>query len=851
MDCKLLYEIIVMIVLHIIFYKVSIYYLLRYLDILNHSNKFNKNIFFITFLVCMSIFSLFIFELSNVVSNIIIIYIWHIDICILVFLLYLIIPVEFINTIFDSNNYKEILSPEFNSHSHIKLLKKYYAKISAMSKHNKINKKTKKHFFFFRSIIFLSFLWLGLGQLKNVIYKKNYNYVIADDNTINITEYLLYKSNDKKNQSRILNRNVYYLFENKYKCINYLREFNGKYKKKKEKRIKIYFNQVYNIINIFFFVVINSFMIFHKSVVRELLINICALGVTINSIVAGISSIYFIYDYMITFIYFLSLPKIQIQIYNIEERILINLANYMFKKEEMEKIQSNIKIDSKFFLYDLKGFHKNNNNTEEDKNIKKETLNNYIRKEKKSSLKKASFLINITNKFNNICRLKNNSFLKNESSQIKSDTIRYQEKSRKFSARKKSSRVNFNLLDEYKDKQKNGNFSDHESTVINHFYKNMNKSNVIKLKRSGSCPPFITENNVENLGESYIDNQKSLLTKFNSLNMATNYKYNSLITEKMNIMKKEEKKDTYNTGDTISKNLFLKNISPPLNKLDIIKYNENSENKTNQYINETYINSKEKKNIEEKEKTNLIKEKEKTKQEYINEDDILYKTNNQATTIENIENYNKLKKEIENIVYTNTSMYYSLNSILSRKFEIQKNKNCLLGRVNVFLNSIMFLSVVYKIIMSTLNVIFIRIYIRDPFSKIIEKICLFFNVKYNIAIIYAPYISLIYVSYIVAINMKKFLQQIIQISTYFSFYFKLFSNIWILLISELMGFYFVTNSLLLTSYLPVNYNHIMNFVIGNNYDYKIFHLHSDYVFITSFSFTLMFCILYMIYFYFF
>ncbi|KNC37695.1 hypothetical protein PFLG_02801 [Plasmodium falciparum RAJ116] len=226
-------------------------------------------------------------------------------------------------------------------------------------------------------------------------------------------------------------------------------------------------------------------------------------------------------------------------------------------------------------------------------------------------------------------------------------------------------------------------------------------------------------------------------------------------------------------------------------------------------------------------------------------------SNGEKRKCENMKNYNKLKKEIEDIVYTNTSMYYSLNAILSRKFEIQENTNCVLGRINVILNSIMFLTVVYKIIMSTLNIIFIRIYIRDPFSKIIEKICLFFNIKYNIAIIYAPYISLIYISYIVAINMKKFLQQIIQISSFFSFYFKLFSNMWILLISELMGLYFVTNSLLLTSYLPVNYNHVMNFVLGNNYDYNIFHLHSDYVFIISSAFTLIICILYMIYFYFF
>ncbi|CRG94142.1 conserved Plasmodium membrane protein, unknown function [Plasmodium gallinaceum] len=847
MNFKLLYEIIIMILVHIIFYKVSIYYLMKYLDILNHSNKFNKSIFFITFLVCMSIFSLFIFELSNIVSNIIIIYIWHIDICILVLLLYLIIPVEFINTIFDSNNYKEILSPEFNSHSHIKLLKTYYTKISFVNEEqNAIIKKTKKHFFF-RSIIFLSLLWLSLGELKNVIYKKNYNYVIADDNSVNIRKYLLYKNNDKKNQNKIFNRNVFFLFEKQYKCVSYFREFNSKYKKKKENGIHMYLNKIYNIINILFFMIINYFMIFHKLVIREFLINICALGVTTNSIVAGITSIYFIYDYIITFIYFLRIPKIQIQIYNIEERILINLTNYMFKKKELERLQSNLDIDSKNFLYDTKNSYNNNNNNnnsiKEEKKINKEIIN-YSNSKKKFSLKKVSLLLNITNKLKDICQLKNNNFL-NDRNNKNYDTNLYQEKNKNFSLCKNSSRVNFNFLDECKKKKKNSNFSDHESTAINYFYKNINKKNVTKLKRSSSCPFLITENNTENLDQSNIDNHEILLTKFNSLNIASSYKYSLLITEKMNKIKKKKRKDIKNTNDSIPKNLFLKNINIPLNKLDRIKFDEYNEIGSNKYVDEIYIN---KKNI-------VMEDKEKTKKgkynKCIDEDDILYKTNDQIRKIENIENYNKLKKEMENIIYTNTSMYYSLNAILSRKFEIQKNKNCLLGRINVCLNSFMFLTVIYKVIMSTMNVIFIRIYIRDPFSKIIEKICLFFNVKYNLAIIYAPYISLIYISYIVAINMKKFLQQIIQISTYFSSYFKLFSNMWILLISELMGLYFVTNSLLLTSYLPVNYNHIMNFVIGSNYDYKIFHLHSDYVFIMSFSSTLLFCVLYIIYFYFF
>ncbi|EUD67485.1 hypothetical protein C922_02191 [Plasmodium inui San Antonio 1] len=955
MNIRLVCEIIAMILLHVIFYKVSIYYLLRHLDILNHSNKFNKNIFFITFLVCMSIFSLFLFELSNIVSNGTITYIWHIDICVLVFLLYIVIPVEFINTIFDSSNYKEILSPEFNSHSHIKLIKEYYIKISAIYKEqNGISKKIKKHFFLIRSIIFLSFLWLSLGKLKNMIYKKNYNYVIADDNTLNIRKYLLYSQHaeiQKRNKNKFFNKTIFYLLERKKKCLNYysvaFRNFHQYYNKGQDEGgqtmeenksiFKKCIERIYNIIGIICFMFLHYLMLLYRFIIGELLINICALGVTTNSIVAGISSMYFIYDYIITFVYYVHIPKIQMKIYNIEESILINFTNYMFKKEELQKLQSNFNIHSKRFLYDAKRGgspggsvvpvrnasplevpEKNNAKCYKEKQVpsKEEQEQNSeqglnarsrvaIMRKKKNSPKKASVLVNFTNRLKNMCTFKDSSLLnyRDSAGQVRTSDFAFLENKQRHSrgTKKKHKRLSTHHFEQSKSKKKSGNFSDHESTVINYFYKNINKDNVHPLKRSSSCPLSFSESHDSSSdGEPGTDsNEEKQVRKYGSLNVMLHsecasskeegpsrtgsggdsrddggcdiggdsgggrigdssgcpYRDKRSRDEGANGEDTAHTQNTPNTHNVHSagaKKFFFKSISFPVNKFEKARYNEK-----NQKMERIQFLYEMEKNFHVKDKIiiddgQLKDESSEQNESQASDDHKMYDScNEDMRKIQDIENYNKLKKEIENIVYTNTSMYYSLNAILSRKFEIQKNKNCLLGKINVFLNSVMFLTVIYKIIMSILNIIFIRIYIRDPFSKIIEKMCLFFNIKYNIAIIYGPYISLVYISYIVAINMKKFLQQVIQISTYFSFYFKLFSNMWILLISELMGLYFVTNSLLLTSYIPVNYNHIMNFVMGNNYDYNIFHLHSDYVFITSFTSTLIFCVLYMFYFYFF
>ncbi|CAA9987718.1 conserved Plasmodium protein, unknown function [Plasmodium knowlesi strain H] len=946
MNIRLVCEIIAMILLHVIFYKVSIYYLLRYLDILNHSNKFNKNIFFITFLVCMSIFSLFLFELSNIVSNGTITYIWHIDICVLVCLLYIVIPVEFINTIFDSSNYKEILSPEFNSHSHIKLIKKYYIKISAIYKEqNGISKKIKKHFFLIRSIIFLSLLWLSLGKLKNMIYKKNYNYVIADDNTLDIRKYLLYSQNvelQKKNQNKFFNKTIFYLLERRKKCFNYystaFRRFHQYYHKgqnqggqTEEEKISIFrkcMNRIYNLVGILCFMFLHYLMLLYKFIIGELLINICALGVTTNSIVAGISSMYFIYDYITTFVYYVHIPKLQMQIYNIEESILINFTNYMFKKEELERLQSNFDMNSKRFLYDAKkGGSPGGNilpvknssplevpekngaecykeqqfpfNEELEQNSEQGIIartRTAIMRKKKKTVKKASVLVNFTNRLKNMCTFKNSSFLNcvDSGGQVKTTDFAFlldKQRHSKGTMKKQKRRLSTHHFEQPKSKKRSGNFSDHESTVINYFYKNINKDNVHPLKRSNSCPHSFVESRDTSSDDEPSANasEEGQMRKYASLNVMFDSELSSSKggspsrtgsggdsggdrgsdgsgnsggdngvcrhRDKQNIDEEtngEDTPSTHNVNNGGANKFFFKSISFPVNKFEKTKYNEKKKKMERiqfLYEMEKNFHLKNRISIDDSE---LKDEYSQQKDNQANNDHNMYDScNEDMRKMQDIENYNKLKKEIENIVYTNTSMYYSLNAILSRKFEIQKNKNCLLGKINVFLNSVMFLTVIYKIIMSILNIIFIRIYIRDPFSKMIERICLFFNIKYNIAIIYGPYISLLYISYIVAINMKKFLQQIIQISTYFSFYFKLFSNMWILLISELMGLYFVTNSLLLTSYIPVNYNHIMNFVMGNNYDYNIFHLHSDYVFITSFTSTLIFCVLYMFYFYFF
>ncbi|SCM24348.1 conserved Plasmodium protein, unknown function [Plasmodium chabaudi chabaudi] len=976
MYTKFVCEVIAIIFLHGIFYKVSAHYLLRYLDILNYSNQFNKNIFFITFLACMSIFSLFILELSNLISSVMITYIWHINICILMCLLYIVIPIEFINTIFDSRNYKEILSPGFYSHSHIKLIKKYYIKISQIYKEkNGGSTKIKKYFFIFRSIIFLSFLWLGLVELKKMIYKKNYNYVIADDNALIFREYILYtKINQNKNRIKEFNKRMFYLYiQNKNKCIDY-DNINQKYEYKENKKTKIQniFYQLYNFINILIFIILNHFMYFYQFVIRELLINLCALGVTTNSIVAGISSMYFIYDYIITFVYYLNLPKIQIQIYNIEERILINFTKYIFKKEQLQKIESkfNIKnsinnnstnfngdpkndlnflstrtsifplgllnknkksfnsdkehnrierhrktINIPYILNDVSFMDKSNinmtafnfkkrntkNSTSIDKNIndinyKKNSIdtvhsktsfttngpneycNNNSNNNQEDNTRRFSSFAGFKSKLKSICTFKSKGLFDYEKdmqynySDLNMDLLNNNINANEYEE------LNLRSLKKHKLRKSNGNLSDHESTAINYFYKNINENNDYVLKRSNSSPYILTKTNLninsDREKDSSSDEEQILIT-CKSLTTIPKRDADDLEDKQNdeNSVMTNDKTDNNDASDTNSKtdtncvDKKTKKETPDANQIfKSVSFPENQHmkkfyNKTNREqiegLKHLYKLKKPKMDIDNENKTRSYKmdgmhHAYPDIDNYSNtntDKDISYNNTNDVDN--NIESYNKLKKEIENIVYTNTSMYYSLNDILSRKIEIQKNTNSLFGKINVFLNSIMFLTLIYKIIASILNIIFIRIYIRDPFSKLIEKICLFFKIKYNIAIIYAPYISLIYISYIVAINMKKFLQQVIQISTNFSFYFKLFSNMWILLISELMGLYFVTNSLILASYLPVNYEHTMNFAAGDNYDYNVFHIHSDYVFISSFATTFTFFVLHMLYFYFF
>ncbi|SBS87627.1 hypothetical protein, conserved [Plasmodium ovale curtisi] len=743
MKARLACEVVATLLLHVIFYKVSLYYLLKYLDILNHSNKFNKNIFFITFLVF--------------------------------------IPVKFVNTIFDSNNYKEILSPEFNSHSHIKLIKKYYIKIR---------------------------------KLKNMIYKKNYNYIIADDNTINFKKYLLYNKNNKmKNGSEsgresgrengrengIFHRTLFFFLEKKNHCFNYnFDHFREEYKKNEEKNFHKYLNKIYNIFNLLF---------------------------------AGISSMYFLYDYMITFVYYLNLPKVQLQIYNIEERILINFTNYMFKKEEMEKLQSSLQgdlqsgqqgsqkrchqkglqngmedifdVQSGPFVYKLKkrspcGRQEGKSGTKrrvtqqtgrKEQRHKQESENTPSRKKrvdyictnvlserndsqsppmngwkKRNSLKKVSAIVSFTNRLRDMCSVRKSNVLNCEKEEqpkvsefyILSEKYRHSSNTKRNYRRSRSKHFN-----EYKGKKTNGNFSDHESSLINYFYKNINRNNVDMYKRSNSCPVSLEGmSNISLDGEkAKAAKEKMQLIKYKSLNIiprrkSTMFKRenkdvcNSARSEKHKTNGRDEKPEEVETeeveaeevadestsGDdtTLLKKSLFKSISFPENKFDKTEKHQKRKQLESLHFFCELENNLHKgvgndgsDEIDKRSESGQRNARGSEAESELNwRRSIFCSTDDEEVRkIENIKNYNKLKKEIENIVYTNTSMYYSLNAILS----------------------------------------------------------------------------------------------------------------------QLMGLYFVTNSLLLSSYLPVNYNHIMNFATGKNYDYNIFHLHSDYVFISSFTTSFTIC----------
>lgn len=148
------------------------------------------------------------------------------------------------------------------------------------------------------------------------------------------------------------------------------------------------------------------------------------------------------------------------------------------------------------------------------------------------------------------------------------------------------------------------------------------------------------------------------------------------------------------------------------------------------------------------------------------------------------------------------------------------------GGVKNLLGWIMSGVCVYRVIFSIINVVFRRRQSGDVASNALKKICYYVGLP-SVILAWAPYVNLVLLGWLIAMNIRGFVDRLLAV-------FRLFStagtsNMFALLMSEIMGLYFCAYTVLLRVYLPEEYREALKAVMGPSLDFDDFHWTSDWV----------------------
>lgn len=143
---------------------------------------------------------------------------------------------------------------------------------------------------------------------------------------------------------------------------------------------------------------------------------------------------------------------------------------------------------------------------------------------------------------------------------------------------------------------------------------------------------------------------------------------------------------------------------------------------------------------------------------------------------------------------------------------------------------------VYKIFMASINIIFDRHGKTDPVTRGIEILVQHFKLEFDVAL-WSQYVSFLLVGVIVVTNIRGILIQFMKFFRAIAS--SVNSNIYIVLLAQLMGMYFISSVLLMRMNLPPEYRHILTEVLGS-LQFNFYHRWFDVIFLVSALLSLVF-----------
>lgn len=189
----------------------------------------------------------------------------------------------------------------------------------------------------------------------------------------------------------------------------------------------------------------------------------------------------------------------------------------------------------------------------------------------------------------------------------------------------------------------------------------------------------------------------------------------------------------------------------------------------------------------------------------------------------------KLQSEIEALEELSRELFVGLDDLVHSRAQALYGRTWL-GRFNNLLGWGMTAVCMYRVVMSAVNVLLDRVNTTDPATRTLELLLHLLHVPVDVTLL-TPYLSLVLLGWIIALTIRGFFEKLLTVFRYMST--AVSSNVFALVMSEVMGMYFSACLLLARVYLPQSYRDALAQVLAPSLDFRAFHLHFDRVFVLS------------------
>ena len=196
-----------------------------------------------------------------------------------------------------------------------------------------------------------------------------------------------------------------------------------------------------------------------------------------------------------------------------------------------------------------------------------------------------------------------------------------------------------------------------------------------------------------------------------------------------------------------------------------------------------------------------------------------------GTTYENVA---LLENEVKALEELSQQLYFESVDLHNTKDRMAFSKT-LQGRYFDFLGHIFSVYCMWKIFISTVNIVFDRVGKKDPVTKGLEICVHWLGIQVDVNF-WSQQVSFLLVGILIVTSIRGLLMTMTKF--FYALSSSKSSNIIVLVLAEVMGMYFVSSVLLMRMNMPPQYREIITVVLGD-LQFHFFHRWFDVIFLVS------------------